>query len=197
MPEAARVGHKHSGGGNRPPSSAVDGSPNVFVGRAQVLRKDDPFEDGSRVQSGAPHVTINGKAAARKGDKVTGGAKVDQGCPRLKIGNGGGPGYGRTSGLQALRKSLAPTATEEDKIILCLTDIAEAEADGVWSENDRIGWRHLRELMFKWLQRPARHYPNIDPSPYWVDWDWVMSFARAINEYRSLTSKSYPWPNNI
>jgi hypothetical protein len=93
--------------------------------------------------------------------------------------------YRESFGLRPL--TLVQTETIDDKIILCLPEIAEAEAGRAGNSNDAKGWRYLREFFLKWLQRPARRYPNIDPKPFWIDWDWVMSFPRADAAYGMLT----------
>lgn len=193
MPETSLLGHQNTNG-----SPAVEGSPNAFIGTVPVLRQGDRFADGSTVLSGAPHATVSGRPVARLGDPVTDGLAVAKGCPRVRIGNGGGPEYGKLARLRCLRKELAATAAKEDNIILCLPDIAETEAGKAWASADEKGWLYLRELMLKWLQRPAKRYPNIAPEPFWVDWDWVVSFVRARDAYNAYTLYyRSSEPNNI
>ena len=175
MPEAARVGHKHSGIGKLPPSPAEEGSPNVFIGGKPVLRAGDHFADGSAVESGALNVTINGKQAARLGDKVNNGAKVDQGCERVWIGDGGGPGFGE---LQTLRRKLVPTATDVHKTLLCVPKIAVAMAGKEPDPNERQGWIHLRDMMTRWLTGAPNDDGKKDLNPFWIEWDWVIGLKQ-------------------
>ena len=189
MPEAACKDHQNSGPTQQGPSPAVEGSPNVSIGGKPALRVGDPFADGSRVETGAPHVTVNGKAAARKGDKVTGGGTVKQGCSKVRIGDGGGPGYGS---FVSLRRGLGAEATAKDRLLLCLPDIAGAEA-GRATDADAQGWRYLRSMFYHWFGSPAEaakpKEKNPTAAPLWVDWDWVMSFWRSRDKYLAFTAK--------
>lgn len=166
MSDTALRGHLNSGN-----SPAVEGSPNVFIGGVPVLRVGDHFADDSVVMAGASHVKVNGRPVARRGDPVSGGGSVAEGCPEVRIGDGGG-GEG--------------CGNRKHELILCLPEIAAAEAersDGI----DSQGWLYLRDMFIKWLQAPARYYPDMDPEPFWVDWGWVMSFYRASGAYYMLT----------
>ena len=178
MPEAARVDHVNSGN-----SPAEKGSPNVFIGKKQVLRVKDSFKDGGQIESGAPHVTINGKAAARKGDKVTGGGTVKQGCPRVRIGKCGGPGHG----FEAFRRELAARGTEKDKLLLCLSDIAGAEAERAGNPEDRDGWLYLQRMFPKWFFGPANANAKANPDFFSIEWAWTQQFAWAFNAYYMFT----------
>lgn len=75
------------------------------------------------------------------------------------------------------------TGTDLDKLILCLPEIALAEADRCWLKNDRKGWLYLSQLLAKWLSIKEGQ-KNI--SPFWVDFDWVISYRRAHTEYNDF-----------
>ena len=186
MPEAARKDHLNSGPTQQGPSPAVAGSSNVSIGGKPALRVGDRFADGSEVESGAPHVRINGKAAARKGDKVSGGGTVQEGCSRVRIGDGGGPGYGA---FEAVRRELEKTATAKDKLLLCLPDIAKAEAERE-SGIDRQGWLYLRSMFHRWFPGQASDDAHADCLPFLVDLGWVMSFSRARQSYGEFTDRN-------
>ncbi|MDR2696187.1 MAG: hypothetical protein LBC79_07415, partial [Deltaproteobacteria bacterium] len=188
MPAAARVGHEHDGTNKMPRSKAEEGSKSVSIGGAPVLRVGDRFEDGTKVESGSLHVRINGKAAARMGDKVTGGGKIAEGCPKVRIGDGGGGEYA----FQDLREKLEPNATEKEKLLLCLPDIAREEARREGNADDKKGWNYLRSMFYRWFNgnaeaaKPREKNPNA--APLFIDWDWVMRFWRARNAYTLFTS---------
>lgn len=44
------------------------------------------------------------------------------------------------------------------------------------NEKDRIGWHYLRDMFYKWLACEANNEPSKNPSPFWVDIDWVLSY---------------------
>ena len=191
MSEAALLGHVNSAG-----SPAVEGSPDVFVGGVPALRAGDGFADNSRVVSGAPHVFINGKAAARKGDPVTNGGTVAKGCPRVCIGNGGGAGYGR-------EMLFASLTDPKDKVILCLAEIALAEHQRA-DARDKPGWMLLHEALSKWLSGAAYSmrdkYDNGGQKPSWVQWDWLMRYARFRRTVAAMLAPEYlsgPKAHNI
>jgi hypothetical protein len=168
----------------------VEGSPNVFIGGSPVLRVGDHFADGSAILAGAAHVKINGKPAARLGDAVTGGAALAQGCPRVKIGDGGGAGAvmgmtapdpesGKVTAFAALRRVLESRATDKDKLLLCIPDIALVMAEKENDENERQGWLYLRSMMMKWLMGMVNRDAKQDNAPFWIDWDWVMGLKAS------------------
>ena len=190
MPEAAIVGHANSAG-----SPAVEGSPNVSIGGAPVLRVGDHFADGSAVDAGAPHVFINGKPAARMGDPVSGGGAILQGCPRVKVGNLGGAEFGQNLALDALtRLRDNPTLTPGERLALCLPEMAAAQAERV-DEINRQGWIYLHEGTIKWLSRPAYiikdKYDNGGQEPLWMDWNWLMRYDRFRDAAAELTTREY------
>ena len=191
MPEAAIVGHANSAG-----SPAVEGSPNVSIGGAPVLRVGDHFADGSAVDAGAPHVFINGKPAARMGDAVSGGGAILQGCPRVKIGNGGGAAFGQSLALDALAGLRDnPALTPGERLALCLPEMAAAMAERV-DEVNRQGWIYLHEGLMKWFSRPAAVMPddkfhNGCQEPLMMDWHWLMQYFRFSYAVTTLTMESY------
>ncbi len=106
-----------------------------------------------------------------------------------------------TSGEPVRPELPEDVATGTDKLIWCLPEIAEAESKRTerWAPRDIKGWEHLKQLMLKWLQEPVRHYPDIDPEPYKVDWTWLMEFDRAKTAYDDLVAhgKGEEHPYNI
>jgi hypothetical protein len=156
----------------------------VSIGGVPVLRVGDHFQDGSKVESGAPHVFINGKAAARLGDPVTGDGKVKQGCSRVIIGNGGGGEYA----FKSLREKLEPKATEKEKLLLCLPDIAREEARRAGNPEDRDGWLYLRRMFWKWFNGNANTNAKGNPDFFPIEWAWTQQFAWAVLAYNMFTS---------
>lgn len=183
MPQAALLGHTHTGAGEHGPSPAVGGSPNVFIGGRRMLRQGDGFADGSTVTGGAPHVRINGQKAARQGDAVSNGATVQEGCPRVRIGNCGGEEFGR----EAIFASLTDP---NDKLILCMPEIEAAEAEQCLLPHDRQGWIHAHECLLKWMRHKAyTSKGDMDiggQEPYLVEWAWLVQYGRVQRALNAL-----------
>ncbi|MDR2056138.1 MAG: DUF6402 family protein [Desulfovibrio sp.] len=72
------------------------------------------------------------------------------------------------------------------KLLFCLPDIADAMATRQPSAADAQGWLYLRSMFHHWFSgRTLTAGESNDP--FRVDWDWVMSYARARNMYRTFT----------
>lgn len=73
--------------------------------------------------------------------------------------------------------------TDLDKLILCLPDIALAKADRCWLKDDRKGWFYLSQMLAKWLSIKEGQK---EISPFWIDFEWVISYRRAHTEYNDF-----------
>lgn len=91
--------------------------------------------------------------------------------------------------VYSLMKRKGEQISDEDRMIFCLPAIAEAMRDSEKDLNDRQGWEYLAVLLRHWICREARiHESKLEDEsafdPIWIDWDWVMNFDRAKNEYK-------------
>ena len=88
-----------------------------------------------------------------------------------------------------MREALAPGLTETEKTMLCVPDIAAAEAER-HTGADRQGWLHLHEMLKRWFAGKANTDAASGGEPYWVDWDWVMSYERARMAYEKFIDRN-------
>ena len=82
-----------------------------------------------------------------------------------------------------VQNSLPESLTPTDSLLLCLPAIAGAEALGQTTWQDTQGWLHLQTMFYKWFGGTANDDALKNPDPYWVDWEWLLSFDRI---YRYL-----------
>ncbi|XPV75529.1 MAG: phage baseplate assembly protein V [Desulfovibrio sp.] len=75
--------------------------------------------------------------------------------------------------------------TEEDRLLLCIPDIAEAEA-GRKSEPDRTGWLHLADFIRKWFTGTPSNNKKTRNLSY-VSWEWLLQYSRVQEAWSSLT----------
>ena len=80
--------------------------------------------------------------------------------------------------------------SELEKLLLCLPDIAAAEVARAGQKGnpaDAQGWWYLREMFYHWFSGRGNDNADASTEPFWVDWDWVMSFERAELAYAEFT----------
>ncbi|MDR2819311.1 MAG: DUF6402 family protein [Desulfovibrio sp.] len=75
------------------------------------------------------------------------------------------------------------------KLLFCLPNIADAMAGKVDNAADAQGWLHLRSMFQHWFGGRASTASDA-ADPFWVDWDWVMSYARTREKYALFTQNS-------
>ena len=96
--------------------------------------------------------------------------------------------YGLEEDFDKALAALKPNNLDKmDRFMLCLPDIAENMAASVMTDpNDIKGWLYLRSLFHKWFSGPAnlKGMENLDP--FWIDWDWVISYTRVAVAYNFL-----------
>lgn len=83
-----------------------------------------------------------------------------------------------------------------DELLLCLPEIAEAEATRCTFSNDAEGWRYLKSMFHKWFSGPANEDAAANKEPFWVDWNWIMSYGRARSAYEDLVKPDYLFSKN-
>ncbi len=111
----------------------------------------------------------------RVGDPISCGGTVAEGASNFIVGNGN----------EQLRNKLMCehneiltryTRKRDDDIFFCLPLIAEHFGNNAFFEKDKKGWFYLRDMFYKWLSGKANADANKNPSPFWVDIDWVLDF---------------------
>ncbi len=187
MPAITRKGDKSTGHDGCAPVEAVEGANNFLVnGKPVVLVGDKYASHGCLVHSphqgqlaeGSPSFFVNGKPVGRVGDPISCGGTVAEGASNFIVGNGN----------EQLRNKLMCehneiltryTRKRDDDIFFCLPLIADAMGNKA-NEKDRIGWHYLRDMFYKWLAGEANTDAKKDPSPFWGDIDWVLSFSLIL-----------------
>lgn len=199
MPAAARLNDMTAGHGGFPPVSIIQGSPNVRInGRAAARVGDavDSHSDGhdthqGTISQGSSSVFINGRRAARIGDAVSCGDSIATGSHNVYIGDG----YDLTSAFSTCfdanrsRIERSEDLTDTDRLILCLPDIAEAEAARAENSADRQGWTYLSQMLKRWLAGNATTAKDPD-FPFYVDMQWATQYARAADALSLLQDES-------
>ena len=171
------------------PRASIDGCPRVTVGGVPVHCVGHAWENHPTVGSthagylaqGAPHVSIGGRAVGRVGDPITCGDTVAQGCKNVTVGNCGGEDFSRETIFENL-------TDPKDKLLLCLEEIALAEAGKKTTAEDTRGWKYLAAMFDKWFSGKGNNNALSNPTPFWVDWNWIMEFQRARNHYDYFVS---------
>lgn len=80
--------------------------------------------------------------------------------------------------------------TADERIALCMSDIAAAEAMRCTNPNDAIGWEYLSVWMRRWFLNPANEDPLL-VEPFWVSWDWVLEFEHVKKGLDILSQEDY------
>ena len=88
--------------------------------------------------------------------------------------------------FDVVRESLPEQLSPMEELLLCLPDIAEAEAGRQKSAPNKQGWLYLRDMFRKWFSGRANENPDANPVPFRIDWDWVMQYPRAAQTYDTL-----------
>lgn len=82
-----------------------------------------------------------------------------------------------------------------DELLLCLPEIAENMALMMYPPEDSTGWSYLKSMFHKWFSGNANEKPEKNKEPFWVDWDWIMSYGRAKDAYDEMCERSYLFSN--
>jgi hypothetical protein len=142
---------------------------------------------GAVLASGAAHASLSGAPIGRIGDAVSCGSAGMQGEGSVTIGDNGGEEYRREFWKDHL-------ADPKDQLVLCLSEMAAAQAEEV-DEINRRGWIYLHEFVEKWLSRKTYvmqdAFDNGGQDPSWVDWDWLKQYARFNRAVNGLLEPGY------
>lgn len=173
-------------------NTATDGSPGnaVISGGLQVLSGGVTVPDGD-VVAGAVSLTNHLTQDVEPGSGQSG--------PPVGGGSASGPGSGESGDnsteterhLGAVAEIVAQRGSDIDKLILCLPEVAYAEAEKQINPDNRQGWLYLHGMFEKWLSGPANPEALSNPRVFWVNQEWALSYTRANLAYEQLRSRSY------
>lgn len=190
MPNVSRKGDKSTGHDLCPPAEAVSGESRFLVNGKPVVTVGDVYAPHGcemhtvhqgRLAGGSSAFLINGKAAGRVGDPISCGGIVAEGSHNFFIGSGSE--QKRNTALCKRNEAVTRyTRSRDDDIFYCLPFIAEAVGNRQ-NEQDRQGWHYLRDMFYKWLAGEANDKPQNNPSPFWVDIDWVLSYPQVYDDW--------------
>ncbi|WP_302979343.1 phage baseplate assembly protein V [Bilophila wadsworthia] len=85
-----------------------------------------------------------------------------------------------------VQNSLPEPLTPMEKLLLCLPEIAEAEAKDCWTEDNKKGWLYLRDMFHKWFGGRANAHAETNPEAFFVNMDWILSYTRAYLQYQNF-----------
>lgn len=202
MPAAVRLGDMCSGHECWPPRANTSASPNVLVNGLGLHRVGDgwgphtcpsiPETHSGTAATGSASVFSNGSSACRVGDAVDCGSTMASGSPNVFIGDKGLDGV-----FESRRRQLEESGnlSDQDKLLLCIPDIAEAEAGRAETAHDAQGWLYLQEFLHKWFVGPASTDRD-KAQPVFVDWDWLLAFGRVQGTWDELRDPEYLFSDN-
>ena len=90
---------------------------------------------------------------------------------------------------EQLRQQMEQSGKPEEKLLLCVPDIAAAMAEQQDRPEDREGWLLLRRLLRRWFAGVECDDALKSPDVVWVDLDWVLQFQRAWSAYELIISE--------
>lgn len=190
MPPITRKGDKSTGHDSCAPVRAAEGAENFLVNGRPVVLVGDKYEahgcenhgtHQGTLAGGSSAFLVNGRAVGRVGDPISCGGTVAEGSGGFVVGSGNE--QKRNKALCKRNEAVTRYArSREDDIFFCLPLIADAVGNAE-DERDRIGWHYLRDMFYKWLAGEANDKPQNNPSPFWVDIDWVLSYPQIYNDW--------------
>lgn len=202
MPPITRIGDKSTGHDACPPVPATSGERMFTVSGSPVVRVEDSYAPhgcpshtahSGVLAGGAPHMSTGGKPVGRIGDPVSCGGSVAQGEGTFTVGDKGGENN-RGQAFELVREAIN-AQTDKEKTLLFLTEIAENISSLVEMPRDRQGWSLLRIFLSRWFSGTACDDAESNPDVYWVDMDWILSYTRALSQYRVFIRESNLFSN--
>ena len=94
------------------------------------------------------------------------------------------------------RLPLLHALTDVDKLLLCLPEIAAAEAERQTGPQDRQGWIYLRDMLQFWFGKKAGAW-QANNEAFFISWDWAWSYQRVREVYAEFTQHPSEEPNRI
>ena len=93
--------------------------------------------------------------------------------------------------LTHLGDNVEKKGTTTDRLINCLPEIAAAMAERLSVPEDRQGWLYLHGMFRRWLSGTGNDNPAACTEPFWVSWEWAMSYRRAAYAYALFIDPAY------
>ena len=178
--------------------SVAQGSPSVFINEAPANTGSSGGSSGGNGSSSENTGTTDGGNSSGSGESTGSEGGTESG------GNAGGGSAGSgvdvpmsdamlvvsiAANLVILKSWLNFKGTDEDDLIFCLPEIANAEAENA-NEVDRQGWLYLHDMFQRWLGGEANSDAMKNPNIFWVDWDWAMKYQRFSTAMWKLRQNS-------
>lgn len=92
-------------------------------------------------------------------------------------------------GFEELLERLPEILQPVEELLLCLPEIAAAEAARAADKADRQGWEYLEKMFYRWLGGKANKDGNSCPDVFWIDRNWVLQFPKAKEKYEIVKQK--------
>lgn len=73
-------------------------------------------------------------------------------------------------------------------LLLCLPKIAQSMGGKADNTRDAQGWLYLESMFHHWFSEKG----DKDGEPFWVDWQWIMQYARAREYYQLFIRPTLP-----
>lgn len=109
----------------------------------------------------------------------------NSGPPQDSGGDSGSASFGQAL-FETVCAQLPEPLQPQENILLCLPEIAEAEAEKRLLDMDKKGWRNLRDMFHRWFAGRANPDAESNPHGFFVDMDWALSYARIRSVYRNF-----------
>lgn len=175
-------------------NTAKDGSPGsaVISGDVKIISGGVTVPDADVIAGAVSllnHLTSGVQPGSGQSGAPVGGGSGAGGNP-----GGGSGGEGQSDEekrFDALWGKPPANASDLDKLLLCLPEIAAAVAERQPTAEDRQGWLYLREMFLRWFTGAAGMDANSCDEAFWVAWEWVMSYKRASYAYARFIDPAY------
>lgn len=86
--------------------------------------------------------------------------------------------------------ALEPQLTDMDRLLLCIPEIADAEATRASQPNDAQGWHYLASFLRQWFASPEST-DKASGIPRMVDLNWLKSYSRFVTARSELLDSNY------
>ena len=169
-------------------NTAQDGGPGkaTFSGGVEILNGGLNAVAGDVVASGvslAGHTTTGVQPGTGTSDLPTGGASG------LPVGPMPMTDAVVDANYEQLRQQVEQSDKPEEKLLLCVPEIAAAMVEQQDRPEDREGWLLLRRLLRRWFAGVECDDALKSPDVVWVDLDWVLQYRRAQLAYNTIKTE--------
>ncbi len=162
-------------------------------------------ESASSITLKAPHIRLEGEVSVLKGSLSVPDGDVSGGGVSLGEHTHGGVESGpaesgppKNEDTQR-EQAFAGLTDIYDRLVRCMPEMVANEAQRTLEQGnmtDHQGWLYLHEGIMKWLHgkawaMPDDKYNNGGQEPLWVEWDWLMQYARFRKALAQLLQPEY------